>query len=67
MGSRQAKQKNTNIFSIKLLGPLCHASWLGGYTPDLEESSFPFLAIAVEELTFKILKKRKKLFNKFQQ
>ena len=67
MGSREAKQKNTNIFSIKLLGPLCHASWLGGYTPDLEESSFPFLAIAVEELTFKILKKRKKLFNKFQQ
>ena len=64
MGSREAKQKNTNIFSIKLLGPLCHASWLGGYTPDLEESSFPFLAIAVNELTFKIiLKKKKKLFS----
>jgi hypothetical protein len=30
---------------------------LGGYTPDLEESSFPFLAIAVKELTFKIIKK----------
>ena len=53
-GKPRSQTKNTNIFSIKLLGPLCHASWLGGYTPDLEESSFPFLAIAVEELTFKI-------------
>ena len=24
-----------------------------GYAPDLEENSFPFLAIAIKELTFK--------------
>ena len=51
--AKGSQTKTANIFSIKLLGPLCHASWLAGYTPDLEESSFPFLAIAIKELTFK--------------
>ena len=84
--AKGSQRKTANIFSIKLLGPLCHASWLGGYAPErrvqsvpggvelfglrsncgsriivpvkferssLWESSFPFLAIAIKERTFK--------------
>ena len=51
--AKGSQTKTANIFSIRFLGPLCHASWLGGYAPDLEENSFPFLAIAIKELTFK--------------
>ena len=50
VGNGKTKKVHKRLFN-QTSGSI--VSWkLGGYMPDLEESSFPFLAIAIRELTF---------------